>query len=109
MDSRMSLRVAIVGPRANFMPSSIFATSTPDVISTDMPSASNEFEFRVILPEKTFQVALQHRLHAMERLQHRNKRPCMPVVGFLSKLPAKASCRSQDQHQIDRAGNKSEK
>src|SRR5262245_5383448 len=36
----MSLRVAIVGPSANFIPSSILATSTPDGISTDIPSAS---------------------------------------------------------------------
>src|SRR5262245_1777734 len=40
MASRTSLRVAIVGPRANFISSSILATRTPDGISIDMPSAS---------------------------------------------------------------------
>src|SRR2546430_310900 len=41
MDSTTSLRVAIVGPKANLIPSSILATSTPDDSSTDMPSASS--------------------------------------------------------------------
>src|SRR5262245_733328 len=41
MDSSTSLRVAIVGPNANLMPSIMFATRTPEGISTDMPSASS--------------------------------------------------------------------
>src|SRR5215469_18792959 len=42
MASIASRRADIAGPSANRMPSSMSATITPDDISTDSPSASNE-------------------------------------------------------------------
>src|SRR5215470_20069304 len=42
MASIESRRAAIAGPNANRIPSSISATTTPDDISTDSPSASKE-------------------------------------------------------------------
>ena len=41
MASTAARRTAIAAPKANFMPSTILATSTPEGISIDMPRASS--------------------------------------------------------------------
>jgi len=61
-----SLRTTVVGPNPNFMPSSRFATSTPAVISTDMPMA--------VRPEKKSRrilAAIYARHHADLRIEQR--------------------------------------
>src|SRR5258705_343972 len=67
--SSTSFRVAIVGPRANRMPSSIFATSTPDGISTDMPRASS-LELKPPIEDPTIQARHKTYSWIAERRDH---------------------------------------
>src|SRR3984885_14091736 len=54
MLAKESLRTTVVGPNPNFIPSSRLATSTPAVISTDMPIAvSPEKNPAAFLPRYT--------------------------------------------------------
>ena len=73
-----------------------------------MASAKDDFKFRIVLTEETFQITFQHRLHPMEGLQDADKRKLRYGSPFISRFFAKPPCRDHSQEQVGRAGEESE-
>ena len=73
-----------------------------------MPGPKDDFKFRIVLPEKTFQIAFQHRFHPVQGLQYTDKRQLRYGLPFTSRFSAEPSRRYEGQKQIDGAREESQ-
>ena len=73
-----------------------------------MPGAKDDFKFRIVLAEETFQIVFQHRFHAMQGLQYTDEREIRQRSRFTSQFSAEPSRCYEAQEQIDGAGEESQ-